>query len=86
MLKALVRPTSGSGDFTLDSETLDQVKAGMRTAGIWPPFVSIGEGTSASPLRSGIELSNSRNRGRTFPSALGFTYMVCQGHVSWVVG
>lgn len=69
-------PPSESDDFSLSSGALERVKSGMRTAGIWPPFVSIGDGKTSS--RSGIQLSNSRLRGRSFPSALGFTFMVSQ--------
>ncbi|KAG8889189.1 hypothetical protein FRB98_005531 [Tulasnella sp. 332] len=58
--------------FSLNSEVLECVKGAMRTAGIWPRFISFGGGSVG---KSGMELRNARSRGRTFPSALGYTFM-----------
>ncbi|KAG8984948.1 hypothetical protein FRB94_005904 [Tulasnella sp. JGI-2019a] len=73
MFKAMViQSDSDSTPPSLNGEVLECVKGGMRTAGIWPQFISFGGGFAG---KSGIELENARSRGRTFPSALGYTYM-----------
>lgn len=75
MFKDLVQtPPNDSGDFSLLSGVLERLKIGMRTAGIWPPFVCMGDGKTS--MRAGLRLENSRMRGRSFPSALGFTFAV----------
>lgn len=59
--------------YSLDSQVLDRLRDGMKTAGKWPNFVSIGGGDVE---RSGLELGEAQLQGRTFPGSAGFSFLV----------
>lgn len=74
MFRSVLKPEAdGPSNYHLDSEVLEQLKIGMRSAGKWPSFIAFGSGGEA---RAGLELPNAHLQGRTFPGSTGLTFLV----------